>query len=75
MPNHGTAMYTFSKRLQHVKYKLKRWNKKCFGYLHVQKADAQTKLDHITRHIRDHVLNFELSEAESLALKNLEEWE
>ena len=75
MPDHGTAMYSFSKRLQHVKYKLKRWNKQCFGYLHVQKAAAQTKLDQITRRIRDHGLNFELSEDESLAFKNLEEWE
>jgi len=58
-----------------VKYMLKRWNKQCFGYLHVEKAAAQTKLDKITRQIRDHGLNFELSEAESLAIKDLEEWE
>ena len=75
MPDHGTAMYTFSKRLQHVKYRLKRWNKQCFGYLHVQKNAAQTKLDNITRQIRDVGLSFERSEAEVLALKELEEWE
>ena len=26
-PAHGTAMYSFSKQLQFVKYKLKRWNR------------------------------------------------
>ena len=72
MPAHGTAMYTFSKRLQHVKFRLKRWNKQCFGLLHVRKADAQTKLDNITRQICDHGLNSELSKAKSIALKDFE---
>jgi hypothetical protein len=49
MPSHGTAMFTFSKRLQHVKYRLKRWNKQHFGNLQAQKLDAQSKLDNITR--------------------------
>ena len=75
MPDHGTAMYTFSKRLQHVKYRLKRWNKQCFGCLQDQKKAAQSKLDSITRQIRDHGLSSEMSEAKTLALKELEEWE
>lgn len=27
MPAHGTTMFTFNKRLEHVNYMLKRWNK------------------------------------------------
>ena len=30
-PAFGTAMYTFAKLLQYVKYQLKRWNRQCFG--------------------------------------------
>ncbi|XP_057871389.2 uncharacterized protein LOC131077832 [Cryptomeria japonica] len=75
LPAHGRAMYTFSKWLQYVKYRLKRWNKQCFGNLHAQKLAAQSKLDSITRQIRDHGLSSDLLNAESLALKGLEEWE
>ena len=74
-PAHGTMMYTFSKRLQHVKYMLKRWNKHHFGNLHTQKFSPQTKLDTITRQIRDQGMTSDLSRAEILALKDLEEWE
>ena len=48
-PSYGRAMYTFSKRLQHVKFRLKRWNKHHFGNLQAQKVATQTKLDIITR--------------------------
>ncbi|XP_059077196.1 uncharacterized protein LOC131876295 [Cryptomeria japonica] len=74
-PTHGTAMFIFTKRLQHVKFRLKRWNKQCFGNLQAQKLVAQSKLDSITRQIRDQGLTSDLSIAESLALKGLEEWE
>jgi exonuclease III len=74
-PAHGTAMYTFSKRLQHVKYRLKRWNKHHFGNLHTMKVAAQTQLDTITRQIRDQGMTSDLSRAEFLAIKDLEEWE
>ena len=40
MPTHGTTMFTFSKRLQHVKYRLKRWNKQSFGNLQAQRIDS-----------------------------------
>ncbi|XP_059064720.1 uncharacterized protein LOC131044660 [Cryptomeria japonica] len=74
-PTHATAMFVFTKRLQHVKCRLKRWNKQCFGNLQAQKLVAQSKLDSITRQIRDQGLTSDLSIAESLALKGLEEWE
>ena len=74
-PAHGTAMYTFCKRLQHVKYRLKKWNKQCFGNLQVQRMAAQSKLDNITQLIRDQGRTVDLSEAEYVALKGLEEWE
>ena len=75
MPTHGTAMFTFCKRLQHVKYRLKKWNKQCFGNLQAQRIATQAKLDNITWLLRDQGRTFVLSEAESLALKGLEEWE
>ena len=68
-------MYTFSKRLQHVKFRLKRWNKHHFRNLQAQKVAAQTKLDIITRQIRDQGMTYDLSKAETSALKELEEWE
>ena len=74
-PTHGIAMYTFSKRLQHVKFRLKRWNKHHFGNLQAQKVAAQTKLDIITHQIRDQGMTYDLSKAETSALKELEEWE
>ena len=75
MPTHGKTMFTFCKRLQHVKYRLNKQNKQCFGNLQAQRIDAQAKLDNITRLIQDQGRTFDLSEAESLALKGLEEWE
>ncbi|XP_057859366.2 uncharacterized protein LOC131068203 [Cryptomeria japonica] len=72
---HGRAMYTFGKRLQHVKYRLKRWNKQCLGNLHAQKFAAQSQLDTITRQIQDQGMFPDLSKVGSLALKELEEWE
>lgn len=75
MPSHGTAMFTFSKQLQHVKFRLKRRNKQCFGNLQAQKMAAHSKLDTITHQIRDQGLTSTLSKDESLALKGLEEWE
>ena len=68
-------MFTFCKRLEHVKYKLKKWNKQCFGNLQAQRIAAQTKLENITCLICDQGRTLDLSEAESLALKGLEEWE
>lgn len=35
-PLHGTSMFTFEKRLQHVKSRLKKWSKQCFGNLQGQ---------------------------------------
>ena len=75
MPTHGTTMFTFYKRLQHVKYRLKRWNKKSFGNIQAQRKASQDKLDNITQNIWDEGRTFVLSEVESLALKGLEEWE
>ena len=74
-PSYGTTMYTFSKRLQHVKFRLKRWNKHHFGNLQAQKVAAQTKMDIITCQIRDHGMTYDLSKAKTSALKELEEWE
>lgn len=74
-PSHGRAMYTFGKRLQHVKYKLKKWNKQCFGNLHSQWMVAQSKLDNVTCQTRDQGMTSDIGLAESLALRELEEWE
>ena len=71
MPTHGIAMVTFYKRLQHVKYRLKKWNKQSFGNLQGQRIATQAKLDNITLQIRDQGRTFVLSEAKSLALKGL----
>ena len=39
-PTYGTAMFSFSKKLQYVKKKLKHWNRNCFGNLHIMKKRA-----------------------------------
>lgn len=75
MPAHGRAMYSFGRRLQYLKYRLKRWNKQCFGNLHRHKMEAQSKMDEAMHQIRDQGMTVELSMAESLSLKDLEEWE
>ncbi len=65
MPTHGTTMYTFCKKLQHVKYKLKKWNKQCFRNLQAQRIATQSKLENITRLIWDQGMTLDLSEAMS----------
>ena len=72
---HGTPMYTFKKRLQHVKFRLKQWNKECFGNLQVHLRVAQAKLDSVTCQIRDQGMTLDLMSAESSALREVEEWE
>lgn len=72
---YGWEMYSFVKILQYVKYKLKRWNKQCFGNLHSNKINAQVRLDNITRLIRNQMLALELQSEEKFSIKDLEEWE
>lgn len=48
LPMYGNAMYTFVKRLQFVKYQLKKWNKLSFGNISRSKLEAQQRLDSIT---------------------------
>lgn len=74
-PAYGTTMYTFSKLLQYVKYKLKRWNSQCFGNIFHAKMLAQTDLDSIIRRLREDGVTTELLQAEAQAVRNLEEWE
>ncbi|XP_059066210.1 uncharacterized protein LOC131857552 [Cryptomeria japonica] len=74
-PTYGMAMYIFSKRLQHVKYQLKRWNSQCFGNVFQEKAVAQEELDSITRRLREVGVTPELLQAEAQAMRTLEEWE
>lgn len=52
-PAYGIAMYTFVKKLQYVKFHLKKWNRTSFGYFKVMKKRAQASLDVITRQIQD----------------------
>lgn len=73
-PAHGTAMYSFSKKLQFVKYKLKRWNRQHFGNLFQEKKNAQSQLDSITRQIRDQGFTEELGVLEAATVKVVEEW-
>ena len=58
-----------------MKFRLKRWNKHHFQNLQAQKVVVQTKLDIITRQLRDQGMTYDLSKAEISALKDLEEWE
>lgn len=74
-PAYGTAMFSFVKQLQYVKFKLKRWNRECFGNLFGEKREAQLRVDYITRQIREQGLSDELYREEAAAVKNLEEWE
>lgn len=74
-PTYGTVMYTFVKRLQFVKYRLKKWNMQCFGNLHHNKLIAQAHSDSITHQIHDLVLLMDLSKEEAIASTALEEWE
>jgi hypothetical protein len=68
-------MYIFAKTLQYVKYQLKYWNRHCFGNIFHDKALAQSKLDNITREIRENGLSEALLQEEAMALKILEECE
>lgn len=43
-PPYATAMYSFVKKLQFVKFQLKRWNKLCYGNLYDMKRNAQVHL-------------------------------
>ncbi|XP_057821288.2 uncharacterized protein LOC131033978 [Cryptomeria japonica] len=74
-PAFGTAMYSIIKKLQYIKYRLKRWNKSCFGNIFSAKRDAQEKVDSITRKIMDQGLSEDLYKEESTVVKELEEWE
>ena len=74
-PAHRMKMFSFCKRLQHVKYRIKKWNKQCFGNLKAQRIAPLAKLDNITRLIQDQGRTLDLSEAEFLALKGSKEWE
>ena len=46
-------MFSFSKKHQYVKRKLKHWNMNHFGNLHIVKKRALDRLDVITRQIQD----------------------
>jgi hypothetical protein len=74
-PPHGTSMFTSEKRLQHVKFRLKKWSKQCFGNLQGQLRATQARLDNVRHQIRDQGMNPILISEESSALKMLEEWE
>lgn len=74
-PTYGMDMYSFFKRLQYVKYRLKKWNMWCFGNLHHNKLLAQARLDSITCQIHDLGILVDLCREEALATKALEEWE
>ncbi|XP_059073635.1 uncharacterized protein LOC131874329 [Cryptomeria japonica] len=74
-PTYGTAMFSFSKKLQYVKRKLKNWNKNCFGNLYIMNKRAQERLVVITRKIRDLGFFEALSREESQASRDLEEWD
>ena len=68
-------MFSFSKKIQYVKRKLKYWNRNCFGNLHIMKKRSQDHLDVITRQIRDLSLSEALRIAESQASATLAEWD
>ncbi|XP_059068224.1 uncharacterized protein LOC131858791 [Cryptomeria japonica] len=74
-PAFGTAMYFFVKKLQYVKYHLKRWNVSCFGNLKSKKKSALERLAMIACQIQDNGFSDSLGIAESHALRNVEEWE
>ena len=74
-PTYGTAIFSFSKKLQYVKRQLRTWNRQCFGNIHSIKRLSQEHLNVITRKIRDQGFLDELGKAESLASRVLEEWE
>jgi hypothetical protein len=73
-PAQGTTMYSFSKRLQYVKYQLKQWNRQCFGNIFHAKVVAQAYLDVITREIKEFGLSEDLLK-KARDLKSLEECE
>lgn len=70
----GTAMYTFAKQLQFVKFQLKQWNRQGFANIFHAKKVAQTMLNGITNEIREQGLSEALLREEDRALKVLEEW-
>lgn len=69
------AMYSFFKKLQFVKYQLKRWNTQCFGNILHAKTVAQASLYAITQGIREHGIFDETLKEELRALKAMEECE
>ncbi|GLJ17426.1 hypothetical protein SUGI_0303210 [Cryptomeria japonica] len=71
----GTAIFTFAKQLQFVKFHLKWWNCQYFGNIFHAKIVVQSELNGITREIREHVLSEALLSDEDKAVKDLEEWE
>ncbi|XP_057836070.2 uncharacterized protein LOC131046358 [Cryptomeria japonica] len=74
-PTFGTSMYSLVKKLQYVKFHLKRWNRLSFGNFRARKREALDCLAVITRQIRDLGFSEALGHAESQALKLVEEWE
>lgn len=72
-PSHGTTMFSFEKRLQHVKFRLKKWNKQYFGNVQDQKSVTQSRLDNVTPQIRDQGMTMDLITIETSALRVLEE--
>ena len=58
-----------------MKFRLKQWNKQCFGNLQEHLREAQAKLDSVTRQIRDQGMTLDLLSEESSALREVEEWE
>ena len=54
-----------------MKFRLKQWNKKCFGNLQEHLREAQARLDSVTCQIRDHGMTQDLMSEESSALREV----
>lgn len=74
-PTYRTAMYSFVKQLQFVKYKLKRCNIMSFGNIFLEEKNSQSRVDSITCQIRDQRMYEYLYKEEGSVVKDLEEWE
>ena len=56
-----------------MKFRLKQWNKQCFGNLQEHLREAQAKLDSVTHQIRDQGMTQDLMFEESSTLREVEE--
>lgn len=65
-------MYSFTKHLQYVKYRLKHWNKQCFGNVFLERRNSHVQLDSITRQIQDQGLTKDLGRLEAATVKEVE---